>query len=183
MNEPLDDPLQNFHDFFEFYSNEPDSVTAILVPAKLDALLRICIERRLLPAKKPKDDTLLRSDGALGTFSSRIEIAYRLGIVDSDYKVALHLLRKMRNEFAHGFETQDFASQHHKSRILELVRPIEHTRFYLDAFARISDIQGEERANYLIVTAPMTSVLTIYATMVKRIDGDLLPALSFLPDN
>ncbi|TWU51158.1 hypothetical protein [Rubripirellula reticaptiva] len=172
-----------FRDFFAFYANEPPRSAAILVPAKLDALLRDSIERRLIPADNPKDDPLLSSDRALGTFSSRIEIAYRLGLIDSQFKSALHLLRKIRNEFAHGFDDQDFSTPQHRSRILELVKPILHTRYFTDATTAISGAYSMDHTNYLVVSGMMTGGLSMYSHVVQPIGANLLRPLAFDPDN
>lgn len=171
-----------FRDFFAFYANEPPRSAAILVPAKLDVLLRGCIERRLLPADNPTNDPLLSSDRALGTFSARIEAAYRLGLVDTEFKCSLHLLRKIRNEFAHGFDAQDFSTPQHRSRIHELAKPISHTKYYSDAMSVISGPYSEAHTRYLVVSGMMTGGLSMYLNVVQRIGTNVLRPLAFNPE-
>lgn len=47
---------------------------------------------------------LLRVDGPLGSFSSRIDASLALGLISRDVGRQLHLIRKIRNEFAHSVE-------------------------------------------------------------------------------
>ena len=46
---------------------------------------------------------LLEDTGALSTFSARIDTAYALGLIADSERRNLHLVRKIRNEFAHNF--------------------------------------------------------------------------------
>jgi len=178
----MDAPVQRFRDFFAFYSNEPDRSAAILVPAKLDSQLLLCLQRKLLPPKKENEDPLLRSDRALGTFSSRIEMCYRLGIIDADFTAALHLVRKIRNEFAHGFDAQGFTTPQHKDRLIELARPIRDTEYFQTAMDIVRPSNGEERSQYLVVTGMMTGGLELYQNVVQRVDQSQVPPLTFDPE-
>src|SRR6266704_5269978 len=46
---------------------------------------------------------LLEDTGALSTFSARIDTAYALGLIADSERRNLHLVRQIRNEFAHNF--------------------------------------------------------------------------------
>ena len=48
-------------------------------------------------------DAVVGPNGALGRFTSRIDLAYCLGLIDRACRDRLHLVRKVRNEFAHNF--------------------------------------------------------------------------------
>lgn len=70
-----------------------------------------------------KNDELL--DGAyapLGTFSAKIDLAYRIGLIRLDERSSFHLIRKIRNEFAHSSEEINFESTVIKDHISELFR-------------------------------------------------------------
>jgi DNA-binding MltR family transcriptional regulator len=55
--------------------------------------------------KKPnKDDDLLKGDNPLSTFSSRIKMVYRIGIIDNSLREILDNVRKIRNLSAHSVE-------------------------------------------------------------------------------
>jgi DNA-binding MltR family transcriptional regulator len=63
---------------------------------------------------------MFRPDGALGTFASRIKIAYLMGLIDKPTKADLDLIRKIRNEFAHIRQDVRFTAPTVKARCSEL---------------------------------------------------------------
>ncbi len=75
----------------------------ILASAKIDTQLRSVLETFLLPkaSKKKEQDELLDGDNPLSTFSSRIKICRRLGLIDDGFAAALDKLRDIRNQAAH----------------------------------------------------------------------------------
>lgn len=76
--------------------NEPDRSAAILLGAELDDTLGQILEKHLLPPRDKKDR------GAIGkTFYVRIELTSRLGLVHPLFHRELHLIKDVRNEFAH----------------------------------------------------------------------------------
>jgi DNA-binding MltR family transcriptional regulator len=73
------------------------------------------MEQRLLNAIKAplenEDDIqqgLFRPSGPLGSFSSRIDLARLLGIIEPRIHKTLHVIREIRNEFAHKPQPRDF---------------------------------------------------------------------------
>src|ERR1041384_5909756 len=89
-----------FGHFMRDFLKESDRAAVILGAAKIDALLCAMIESALRPVTSGEDD-LLEGDAPLSTFSARIRVAYRLGLIDADFAKLLHVLRKLRNSFAH----------------------------------------------------------------------------------
>jgi hypothetical protein len=76
--------------------NESDRSAAILLGAELDDTLGQILEKHLLPPRDKKDR------GAIGkTFYVRIELTSRLGLVHPLFHRELHLIKDVRNEFAH----------------------------------------------------------------------------------
>jgi hypothetical protein len=63
---------------------------------------------------------MLRPSGPLGTFSARIEVAFLCGFIGERAKRDLHLIRKIRNEFAHVPEPLDFSTEQIANRCREL---------------------------------------------------------------
>lgn len=79
---------------------ETDRGAALMSAAYLDDKVKELIEKRLVQNKK----SLRRAfdfNGPLGTFSSRIEFAYLLGILPKNACRDLHTIRAIRNQFAH----------------------------------------------------------------------------------
>lgn len=75
----------------------------ILGSAQIDTQLRNIIESFIWPkAGKPNEvDELLDGDNPLSTFSSRIKISFRLGLIDERLLNALNKIREIRNQAAH----------------------------------------------------------------------------------
>ncbi len=105
---------------------ESDRAAVILLAAELDELLRKIIEKRLVPHnKKVSDHDILSSSGALGSFAARIDMGYRLGVLDSLVAYDLNLIRRIRNLFAHKthglhFESKEPQKLVSKSKIAKL---------------------------------------------------------------
>ena len=59
---------------------------------------------------------MLNGNGPLATFSSKIDLAYSLALIDENVHQDLHLLKKIRNEFAHLPGKLSFENPKIKSR-------------------------------------------------------------------
>src|SRR3569832_1244104 len=86
--------------FEKEFGAESDRAAVILASAKLDELLHLAITRKLLACPTAQDD-LLRTDGPIGSFAARITLAHRLGLIDDTFAKTLHLIKRIRNDFAH----------------------------------------------------------------------------------
>lgn len=93
-----------FDDFAdELMAERQPRALVILASAKIDAQLRSILEIFLYPkAGNEKDpDELFDGDTPLSSFSSKIKMTRRLGLIDADLYHTLDLLRKIRNQAAH----------------------------------------------------------------------------------
>jgi DNA-binding MltR family transcriptional regulator len=81
-------------------TNETDRGAVLMSAAYLDDKLRELIEKRLVQDKKIARRAF-DVNGALGSFSSRIDFAYLLGIIPRNAQRDLHTIRAIRNRFAH----------------------------------------------------------------------------------
>lgn len=79
---------------------ETDRGAVLMSAAFLDDKLRELIEKRLVQDKKISRRAF-DFNGPLGTFSSRIDFAYLLGIIPKNAQRDLHTIRSIRNQFAH----------------------------------------------------------------------------------
>jgi hypothetical protein len=96
--------LYTFDEFAdELLAERQPRALIILASSQIDSQLRNLIEIFLLPktAKAKEPDELLEGDTPLSTFSSRIKISIRLGIIDKPIADALNNLRDIRNKAAH----------------------------------------------------------------------------------
>jgi hypothetical protein len=107
--------MQVIQKFRESLTPETDRGCALMAAAFLDERLM-----DLLKANLVNDDRMSQkvfdSSGPLGSFSSRIDMAYLMGLIPKNALRDLHLLRKIRNNFAHvsdklTFETPEISDR------------------------------------------------------------------------
>lgn len=95
--------MDHFDLFVEDYLMEKSERLMVIVCAsKVDDLLLMILTKRLLPKISGQKDDLLEGAQPLATFSSRIKISYRLGIIDKTLFDLLEQLRAIRNKSAHN---------------------------------------------------------------------------------
>jgi hypothetical protein len=104
---PLKEELDYGNKILKEFFGQSDRSAAVLIGAEIDIQLERILSHFLLPPLK-KSSPLLQHDGPLGSFSTRIEMIYRLGLIPEDWHHDLHVIRKIRNEFAHGRTGLDF---------------------------------------------------------------------------
>lgn len=108
----------------ELENSSSNRSCVIVAVAYLDILLRNLLGSFLSsPHNNKEDDELFTGYGPLSSFSSRIIIASRLGLI-SDYEYrALQIVRKIRNSFAHNL-TGDSLDDY-KQWLLQVIPPRE----------------------------------------------------------
>jgi len=67
-----------------------------------------------------KKDALFASQGALAAFSKKIEMAYRIGLIDLKMRQAIDMVRNLRNDFAHATTVETLQDQKHSDRVQAL---------------------------------------------------------------
>jgi len=117
------------NEFLAEFGQEGDRACVILGAAKLDSLLYQMLSRALRP-NPSQPDAFLEGNGPLATFSARIDAAHRLGLIASDLARALHLVRKIRNDFAHEAAGASLSAGSHRDRVMELARPFVGLKEY-----------------------------------------------------
>jgi hypothetical protein len=109
--------------------------------AQLDNVL----EQFLVTVLQPGNDKqLFEWNGPLGTTSSKMIIARRLGIIDADVYRALELVRKIRNRFAHSLETATLSEGSPRDRLDELVKLCEKNDVYSGMRKDLTDLLERE---------------------------------------
>ena len=88
----------------------------LLGAARLDLGLENLLKKVMHP-HVGGDDNLFGSDRPLGTFSAKIVLAARLGLIEKSVEHALQVIRRVRNDFAHSFEDASLADQTHRNRL------------------------------------------------------------------
>lgn len=83
------------------FNRESDRAAAIVVAAMLDEALTLLLQKRLLAPRSRTADILNGERAPLHSFSAKIDAAHQLGLISGYMARDLHLMRKIRNEFAH----------------------------------------------------------------------------------
>ena len=143
--------VNDFAGFIEEFKDESDRAIVVLTAAKLDYLLLCVLQKHLVP-NTSKDDEFFEKQGPGSTFSSKIMLAYRLGLIDKDMTRSLNLVRKVRNDFAHEASGCSLEKGSHKDRVRALSAPYRkypaYQEFKKDFFKGIP----RSRSDYMTVT-------------------------------
>ena len=103
-------------------NGESNRGIALVAAAMLDEALLALLLRSILSTLSDDNSRidvrgkLFDDRGPLQTFSAKIDMAYVSGCIDEDDWKALHIVRKIRNEFAHSVSL-DFSDQSIQARI------------------------------------------------------------------
>ena len=84
------------------FEGESERACVIIAASLLDNALFSLLQARLAPCSTNTDTLFDGANAPLSTFSSRIEVSYRLGLLSARFCRDLHLVRRIRNEFAHN---------------------------------------------------------------------------------
>jgi hypothetical protein len=122
MSKIVDDKHWNFHFLIEEFKKETDRAAVILSASLIDETITSLLKTYLVPIPNAKDDFFNGANSALSTFSAKIDMCYRLGIISAKFSRDLHLIRKIRNSFAHDVYGCDFENGSVKSRVTELAK-------------------------------------------------------------
>jgi len=102
------------------FASETDRAAVIVAASMLDELLRTALIAKLVPVSSSTDELFDGANAPLGTLSSRIEASYRLGMISVKFARDLHLIRRIRNDFAHNIHGCSFDDTRVRSRVTEL---------------------------------------------------------------
>lgn len=111
--------LKEGFEFRKTLTSETDRGCALITGSYLDFRLQILLKNYFVNDKSITD-TIFSNSGSLGTFSSRIDMAYLLGLISKNMHRDLHLIRKIRNDFGHDPSPISFETTSIKNRCLEL---------------------------------------------------------------
>ena len=155
--------LHRFLEYVVELKKESDRAAVILGAAQLDNLLEQILLKVLLPNPQSKDD-LFNGNGPLITFSAKINLTYRLGIIDAPLTRNLHLIRKIRNDFAHASGACKLSSGEHKDRVMELNTTVRNHSMYEGLYESFKDQVEAIRIDFFIVlgiqiTALQTAII------------------------
>lgn len=114
---------KDWHDIFvREFEKESDRACVILSVAMLDRVLETILKASLVPTSSSEDKLLEGAYAPISTFSARIDLVHRIGLISTKLCRDLHTIRKIRNDFAHNIEGCTFGDSSVRSRIIELSR-------------------------------------------------------------
>ena len=135
--------------FHESLDHETDRGCCLMAASYLEYQLEIVI-KKLLVNNLTTYEKLFDFNGPLGTFSSKIEMAYSLGLIGPKVRQDLNFLRKIRNSFAHEHKLLSFSDK-------PMCDIAEH--FYYNSLTKI---KGEYRHNFI------KEVVGLFAVIVSK---------------
>ena len=114
--------LVNLKEYFRLLRKETDRGCAMIVAAHLDQQLG-----ELLRGYMIQDESYTKEisrffgpDEPLGSFSARTKLAHYLNLISKQVRQDLDTIRKIRNDFAHKMEFEDFNTESIEHRCLNL---------------------------------------------------------------
>lgn len=163
-----------FQKFIMLLQEESDRGCVIVSAAMLDDILLQLLKRRLAPSLEKKDELLEGGAAAFSNFSARIDLAYRVGLIRASTRATFHLLRKIRNDFAHISDPKTFDSSSVKSRTLEIFKLNKEVMESFSESMRDHDLQEFEKNSFVEVVGTRAA----YEFFIAGIAAFLLEAVS-----
>lgn len=115
----MSDRFDEVADFRASLNPETDRGCALMAASFLDSELELLLGQFVVDDSKVIEETFSQGK-PIGTFSSRIDLAYLLGLIGKSTRRDLHLIRKIRNDFGHTHRPLSFADQNVSNRCREL---------------------------------------------------------------
>lgn len=97
--EPIDLTTTNYLEMQELLDNESDRGAAVLAGSYVENFLGVYLKSKMID--KSLTDKIFSSSGPLSTFDQRINFSQAFGFLSKEQCADLHLIRKIRNHFAH----------------------------------------------------------------------------------
>ena len=122
-------------------ASEGERSAVVLGAARFDVALERLL-KKVMRQHPGGSDNLFDADRALGTFSGKIALCYRLGLIDRDMEHALQMIRRIRNDFAHTVTPASLSESHHRARVKELIHEAQKSGdFQSGVFKGLSKVE------------------------------------------
>ncbi|ACT83012.1 hypothetical protein gp48 [Burkholderia phage KS9] len=137
----LPDPsVERSAEFLQWLLNESERSAVILGGALADEEL-LALMLKVMPSPNKAEDRLFEPERPLGSFSSRITLAHRIGLIDDDFARGLNWVRDLRNHFAHRVEHAKLTDDAYRDRVTNIAGWVKAHHAYADVF------EGTKRFN------------------------------------
>jgi len=148
------DKQWQFDYLFEQFQKESDRAAVILVSSIIDENLGALLKSHLVPIPTSEDNLFDNATSPLSTFSSKIDLCHRIGLISGKFARDLHVLRKIRNSFAHDLYGCSFENGSVKSRIKELENSVVLSKS-INSIERDDDLLEGPRGMFLYISGAM----------------------------
>lgn len=105
-----DEDFKDFNDYINELKKESDRGLILVGTSFIDQKLKKSLEAFCINHKS-SERLISDRNAPLGTFSSRVDACLSLGLIDEFEHSEISLLRKIRNEFAHGLHGLDYGNK------------------------------------------------------------------------
>jgi len=160
--------MKQFRDYLSLLKREfdqgSDRSCAVVVASMLDERLYSLLRLTLVPNASRHDSLFNGPSAPLNSFSSKIDMAFRIGLFSDKFARDLHIIRKIRNSFAHSFEPQSFDTPNISNRVGELDRSHQifkrSLRRHGDHSMLVGRIDSGTKGHFLLAAAWMILHIT-----------------------
>lgn len=118
FNEQLN--AKNLKHSLIFWNQKGHPSMAMTSTSKLERLLEDVLKLHFQNKSRALMDRIFDYRGPAGNFSSKIDLAYALGLVSQHTYKVLHVLRAIRNDIAHSEEELSFAAEQLDKHFIKL---------------------------------------------------------------
>lgn len=138
----------------EQFDKESDRAAVILIASILDESLGTLLKSFFVPIPTADDSLFDNATSPLSTFSSKIDMCYRVGIISGKFTRDLHIIRRIRNSFAHDIYGCSFQNGSVKARIKELENSVIYSK-RIDKIGRTDNLLEGPRGMFFFITSAM----------------------------
>ncbi|MDQ5955092.1 MAG: hypothetical protein QG621_95 [Patescibacteria group bacterium] len=129
------------------FANETDRGAVLVTASLLENTLTNLLKKFFTPSCSSEDELIDVPNAPLSNFSAKIKICERLGIISPRLGRDLHLIRKIRNEFAHNIHGSSLES----GRIKDLLTNLVSTSGIVDNHKEVPGFPTGARGQFLKV--------------------------------
>lgn len=144
---------------FDEFKNESDRAAVILVASVIDDRLKTLVKMALVPIATSDDPLFSNSNSAISTFSSKVDMSFRLGLISAKLARDIHLIRKIRNNFAHEIFGCNFEMSKVKQRVEEIEKSMEGVDVKTFYELLGEDFPKNTRGKFLILSSSIVYIL------------------------
>lgn len=83
------------------FAGSSERAAVIVGAAFMDEMLTLLLKGFMVPDTPKRDKEIFSGNGPLSTFSSKINMCWKLGLISDRERNTLHAIRGIRNDFAH----------------------------------------------------------------------------------